>query len=235
MKRRLLISCVAVGLFAGFIDTPAASAQQSVNFFVGAFVPRGFDARDRNDVLLRNDFLLFDMKDFRGATAGGEYLVGLGDFFDASLGIGIYSRTTPTIYADFTHPGGAEIEQDLKLRVIPITATFRWLPIGHHDAIVPYVGGGVGIYRWRYSETGEFLDTQNNIFSDTTTYIASDTTVGPVVLGGVRIPIGSKGSGFGGEIRWQGGKANLPSNLGFAGPKLDLGGINYLFTVNVGF
>ena len=73
-------------------------------------------------------------------------------------GIGIYSRTSPAIYRDFTHPGGAEIEQDLKLRVVPITATFRFLPLGHRDAIVPYIGGGVGIYRWRYSEVGEFLD-----------------------------------------------------------------------------
>jgi hypothetical protein len=233
MKRRLLVSCIAVGLFAGFIDTPTASAQQSVNFFVGAFVPRGFDARDRNDVLLRNDFLVFDMKDFRGVTAGAEYLVGLGDFFDAGLGVGIYSRTVPTIYADFTHPGGAEIEQDLKLRIVPITATFRYLPIGHHDAIVPYIGGGVGIYRWHYTETGEFLDLNDRIFSDT--FVANGTTVGPVVLGGVRVPIGSRGSGLGFEVRYQGGKGDLPSNQGFAGTKIDLGGFNYLFTVNVGF
>ena len=77
MNRRLLVSCLAVGLFAGFIDTPTASAQQSINFFVGGFVPRSFDARGTiDDVLFENDgFLLFDMKDFRGATAGAEYLV----------------------------------------------------------------------------------------------------------------------------------------------------------------
>jgi hypothetical protein len=63
----------------------------------------------------------------------------------------------------------------------------------------------------------------------------SDTTVGPVVLGGVRFPVGSRGSGFGGEIRWQGGKGDLPAALNFAGPKIDLGGFNYLFTINVGF
>src|SRR6185436_14805207 len=137
------------------------------------------------------------------------------------------------IYADFTHPGGAEIEQDLKLRVVPITATFRWLPIGHHDAFVPYVGGGVGIYRWQYTETGEFLDLQNNIFSDT--FGADGTAIGPVVLGGVRVPIGSRGTGLGFEVCYQGGKGDLPSNQGFAGTKIDLGGFNYLFTFNVGF
>jgi hypothetical protein len=234
MMRRLLISCVVIGLFAGFIDTPAALAQQSINFYVGGFVPRGLDSRGTDDVLFQNgNFLLFDLKDFKGVTAGGEYLVGLGDFFDAGLGVGIYSKTSPAIYRDFLHPGGAEIEQDLKLRVIPVTATIRFLPLGHHDAIVPYVGGGVGIYRWRYSETGEFLDFSNNIFRDS--FVASDTTVGPVILGGVRIPVGTKGSGFGGEIRYQGGQGDLPSDNWPAGTKLNLGGFNYLFTINVGF
>jgi hypothetical protein len=226
---------MAVALFAGFIGTPTASAQQSVNFFVGAFVPRDLHARDLDDVLVQNsNFLLFDIKDFNGATAGAEYLVQLGNLFDAGVGVGIYSQTSPAIYRDFTHPGGAEIEQDLKLRVIPITATIRFLPLGHRSGIVPYFGGGVAIYRWRYSETGEFLDSQDNIFSDFETYHVSDTTVGPVVLGGVRFPVGSK-AGLGGEIRWQGGKGDLPAALNFAGPKIDLGGFNYLFTFNVGF
>jgi hypothetical protein len=236
MRRRPLFLRMALGLFSLFIGTATASAQQSVNFFVGAFVPHGFDSRGTDDVLFQNsNFLLFDMKDFRGITAGGEYLIGLGNFFDAGLGVGIYSRTSPAIYFDFTHPGGAEIEQDLKLRVIPITATFRFLPLGHRASVVPYVGGGVAIYRWRYQESGEFLDNFNNIFTDTTTYVANDTTVGPVVLGGVRIPVGSRGSGIGGEIRYQGGKGDLPPALQFAGPKINLGGFNYLFTVNVGF
>ena len=159
MNRRLLVSCVAVALLAGFVNPPIASAQQSVNFFVGAFVPRGFDGRDTSDVLYQNaGFLDFRMKDFNGATAGAEYLVQLGDFFDAGLGVGIYSRSVRTSDLDFQHPNGALVEQDLKLRMIPVTATFRFLPLGHHDAIVPYFGGGVGIYRWRYSEIGEFVD-----------------------------------------------------------------------------
>ncbi|MEO8260279.1 MAG: hypothetical protein ABI868_23230, partial [Acidobacteriota bacterium] len=172
--------------------------------------------------------------DFRGPTVGAEYLVQLSDFFDAGVGVGIYSRTSPSIDAFNTRPNGAEIEQELKLRVVPFTATFRFLPLGHHDAIVPYIGGGVGIYRWRYSEVGDFIDADDIIFHDTTTFNASGTTVGPVVLGGVRFPVGSRGSGFGGEVRWQGGKGDLPADK-FLGTTLDLGGVNLLFTVNIGF
>jgi hypothetical protein len=173
------------------------------------------------------------MKDFTGATAGAEYLVGLGDLFDAGLGVGIYSRTATAVDQFLVHPNGADIVSQLGLRIVPITATFRYLPLGHHDAFVPYIGGGVGIYNWRYTESGDFADSNNNIFSGT--FVGSGTAVGPVILGGIRIPVGHKGSGLGGEIRYQGGKGNLPSDQGFVGTKIDLGGFNYLFTMNFRF
>jgi hypothetical protein len=46
------------------VMTPAmASAQQSVNFTIGGFVPRGVDSRDSNDVLVKNlDFLAFNIR-----------------------------------------------------------------------------------------------------------------------------------------------------------------------------
>jgi hypothetical protein len=53
------------------------------------------------------------------------------------------------------------------------------------------------------------------------------------VLGGVRFPVGAVG--VGGEIRWQGAKADLPIEEGFAGSRIDLGGFNYLLTVNFRF
>jgi hypothetical protein len=97
--------------------------------------------------------------------------------------------------------------------------------------VQPYIGAGVGVFAWRYSETGEFIDSRNNIFVDS--FKATGSATGPVVLGGVRLPIGS--FGVGGEIRWQGAKADLPSDQGFAGSKISLGGFNYMFTMNFRF
>src|SRR5436853_135241 len=75
--RRWLLSLSAVALVAGFIATPAASAQQSVNLYVGGFTPRAEDARNGNDVLVHDrTFLDFNINDFHGATIGGEWLVG---------------------------------------------------------------------------------------------------------------------------------------------------------------
>src|SRR5262249_15170039 len=122
--------------------------------------------------------------------------------------------------------------QDLKLRIVPITATVRLLPLGHHAPVRPYVGAGVGIFAWRYSETGQFVDPfDNSIFSGN--FVGSGVNAGPVVLGGATIAIGNLG--FGGEVRWQSAKGTLPASQTFAGPKIDLGGFNYLFVVNVRF
>jgi hypothetical protein len=228
--RRLVLSLSVIAIVAGFITTPSASAQQSVNFLIGGFVP---DAREAHDVQFQNAaFSTFDIKDFNGATFSGEWLVGLGEMFDAGIGVGFYQRTSPAIFTAFVDQGGNDIEFDQKLRIVPVTATIRWLPFGHHAPVQPYVGGGVGIMSWRYSESGAFVDFQNNnnIFRDV--FTASGTKAVPVVLAGLTFPIGSVG--IGGEIRYQGGKADLTSDWP-VGTTVNLGGMNYLFVVNVRF
>jgi hypothetical protein len=229
--RRFVLSG-AGALVLGLLATPPASAQQSLNLYIGGFTPRGEDARDRNDVLVNNlNFLAFNIKDFNAATVGGEWIIGLGNNLEGSLGVGFYTRTVPTVYLEFTNTNGSEIEQDLKLRVVPFTATVRFLPMGRHNGIEPYIGAGVGVFNYRYSESGQFLATDRTIFRDT--FIGSGTATGPVILGGVRVPVGSWA--VGGEIRYQSAKGDLPSDQDFSGSKIDLGGFNYLFTLNVRF
>jgi hypothetical protein len=236
--RRLICTVSAFFFVLGIFATPPAAAQQSVNIFLGGFVPRTFDARDSNDVLVNNlacgECFAFRIRDFDGATAGAEWLVGLGDRFEGGLGVGIYSRNVPSVYANFTNKDGSEIGQNLKLRVVPFTATVRYLPLGHHDAFEPYIGAGVGVLNWRYTEAGTFIDFSNpkrTTFGGT--FAATGSATGPVILGGVRVPVGR--TDVGGEIRYQAAKGTLPGDEGFAGSKIDLGGFNYLFTINIRF
>jgi hypothetical protein len=236
--------CATAGVVAtvvGLVATPAASAQQSLNFTIGSFTPRGGDCiaagcpdRTNDDVLGNNlDFLAFNVKDFRGPTVGAEYLVGLGNSFEAGLGVGFYTRTVPSVYLDFVNSDGSEIEQDLKLRVIPFSATVRYLPMGRNNGIgiQPYIGGGVGVFVWRYRETGQFIDTNNAIFNDT--FTGSGSVAGPVILGGVRFPVGA--IALGGEVRWQKAVGDLPPAEDFGGNKIDLGGYTVNFTVGIKF
>lgn len=220
--------------FTAFLAAPAAAhAQQSVNFFLGGFVPRAEDARDRNDVLVNNlDFLAFRLRDFSGPTVGAEWLVALADQVEAGLGVGLSSRTVPSVYADLVNSNGREIEQELRLRIVPFTATVRWLPLGRRDAFTPYIGGGVSVMRFRYSETGEFVDTADgSIFRDA--FVGTGAASGPVILGGARFPVGSVD--LGGEVRYQHAVGDLPRDQGFSGSKIDLGGFSYLFTFNIRF
>ena len=230
--RRVITASLLALMVLGIFGSRVASAQQQISFSVGGFSPRAEDARTSSDVLVNNlDFLAFRISDFGGPLFGAEYLAGLGNNFDAGLGIGFYQRSVPTVYTDFTNSNGTEIEQTLKLRVVPFTATVRWLPLGHHNGVEPYIGAGVGVFNYRYSESGQFLATDSSIFRGT--FVGSGTATGPVILGGIRVPVGSWG--VGGELRYQSAEGKLPADQDFSGSKIDLGGITYTFTINVRF
>jgi outer membrane protein W len=230
--RRLMTAGLMTVAILGLVEIREASAQQQISFSVGGFSPRSETARVSGDVLVADlDFLAFRIGDFSGPLFGAEYLTALGDNFDAGFGVGFYQRTVPTVYNDFVNANGTEIEQDLKLRVVPFTASVRWLPMGHHNGVEPYIGAGVGVFSYRYSETGQFLATDGSIFRGN--FVGSGTATGPVILGGIRVPVGSWG--VGGELRYQAASGTLPADQDFAGSKIDLGGLSYTFTINIRF
>ena len=211
----------------------AAQADSVVTFNVGYLALKGEDGRTENDVLVRNlDFLAFELDDFNGATIGGEWALGIGEFLEAGVGVGYYKRTVPSVYRDFVDSDGTEIEQDLKLRITPVTFLARFFPLGRGSGVQPYLGAGVGLFAWRYSETGEFVDTSDfSIFRES--YVDSGNAFGPVLLGGVRFSAGSVL--IGGEFRYQDATADLDPAVGFADEEIDLGGYSTLFTVGFRF
>ena len=99
-------------------------------------------------------------------------------------------------------------------------------------AVQPYIGGGVGVFAGATRETGEFVDFATRRSSARPSSAAA-RAAGPVILGGVRFPLGSWV--IGGEIRYQSAEGELPPDQGFSGDKIDLGGFNYLVTFNVRF
>ncbi|CAN5696936.1 hypothetical protein BH24ACI5_BH24ACI5_04810 [soil metagenome] len=209
-------------------------SRQAIGFNLGYFALKGDDARVADDVLFNNqDSLLFDMKDFNGATFGAEYLFALTDYLEAGAGISFYQRTVPSIYRRLQNDDGSEIEQDLKLRQTPIAATLRFLPLGRRTAFQPYVGAGIGWINWRYSETGQFVDFNDEVFRDS--FTAKGTATGPVILGGIRFPMADVWT-IGGEIRWHRADGDTGGiDAGFLGDKIDLGGLTYNFGIHFRF
>jgi hypothetical protein len=238
---RKILAASAFLLVLGLAFGSSAQAQQRLNIQLGNFWVRGEDGRPgatafnpptNTDVLiadLRDPIapLGFQVKDFNGVTGGAEWLMGIGNYLDIGAGIGIYSRTVATSYAFLVNTDQSEITQSLKLRIVPVTATIRFLPLGHDAVVQPYIGAGLGIFMWRYSESGNFVASDLSTFQ--ATYVGSGTNVGPVVVAGATIPLG-RTFGIGAEVRYQRATGKLTTyiqdpNNGFLGDRIDLGGM----------
>jgi len=234
--------------------TPSvASAQidQLIGFSGGGFFPRTEGSRTSGDVLLTNlDTFSLDpagpgddigrgLEAWRGGQFGGEYLLGLGDWVEAGVSVNFYQRSLNSQYRDYTNPDNSEITQQFKLRIVPVTASARWFPTGRTTPVQAYVGAGINFYKWKYTEDGNFIDFTNPnanplpIFSGT--FEDTGTAVGPVVLGGVRVPFAHNHFLVGGEFRYQWGTADLDPSQNFASNKLDLGGASAVATFHVRF
>jgi hypothetical protein len=223
-----------------------ASAQVIHSFTLGAgvFAPRSFDTRVAGDVLVANltqpevlpgvtGSLEFGIKKFRAYPVFGEWNVSFGNHVEIGAGVGFYQRAVNSRYADLVNGArnNADIEQTLRLRVIPLTGVVRFLPFGEVGGFQPYVGVGVAVLNFRYSETGEFVDLSDfAIFQDR--YVANGTAVGGLVLGGLRLPMGGDVYALTLEGRYQRAEGKTGGlNAGFLGDKIDLSGAFF----NIGF
>jgi len=236
MPRSLSAGLTSAVLVVGLliVGSGSAFAQQSLVLNFGHFAVRGEDTRVFDDVLLENlNLFAFDVRDFNNGTAGAEWLVGAGDYFDAGLGVGFYQQTVPSVYNDFINDDGSEIFQDFRLRVVPLTATVRVLPFGRHASVQPYFGVGIGLYDWRYSEVGEFIDFDTfDVFRDQ--FSATGRDVGGLMLGGLRVPVGDRfAAGF--EVKYHSATGRVGIDQGFLSERIDLGGFATQFTLQIGF
>jgi outer membrane protein W len=237
MTVRLMLAAAAVLAASG-----SASAQQTLNFNIGYFTVLGRDARTGADcsncgrdvdvLIANNDFLTFDIDDFNGATVGGEWLIALGRYAEAGAGLSFSRRTVPSVYTNYVNINGNEVDQDLRLRLLPIDLTVRVLPLGQRSTFQPYFGAGLSVINWRYSEFGNFINfalPERPVFP--AEYVASGTNTGPVVVGGARWADG--GISVGGEVRYRRGVGDLDED--FAANKIDLGGWTYQATIGYRF
>src|SRR5258705_3154301 len=185
MLRKFLLGLALLcgGLFG---DARPALEQQTFNISLGYFSVRGEDARVDGDVLNANrSFLTFDVSEMSGGSLGAEWLAPLGQYLEAGAGLAFTRRTIPTVYTNFIDTDGTEIDQQLRLRTVPATFTFRVLPLGQQSGFQPYLGAGLAVINLRYSESGEFVDFRDrSIFRNA--YVASGTQTGPVALCGIR-------------------------------------------------
>jgi hypothetical protein len=244
MSRRFILAALLVVLVAAPAAAGPRPGPSQISFSLGYFTPRGEDARGAGDVLLADlGYFAFRIQDFNDASVGADYLYSLGDFFEIGAGISYFRGKTVSTYADLTYEDGSEILQELKLTMVPLTATVRFLPLSKNAPIEPYIGAGFVFLPWRYSEIGDFVDYETDpptIFHPEGGYRDSGTATGLVVLGGARAHLGTRYA-IGGEIRYQKGSSAIGTDCSndsqacFYGDKIDLGGLTYNFTFSARF
>ncbi|HSE39627.1 MAG TPA: outer membrane beta-barrel protein [Acidobacteriota bacterium] len=166
--------------------SPASAG--SINVLAGYAMPSG-----DSDVFQQNEReLTFEPDDLNDFSISVGYDFFLGDYVNLGGSFSWYEGDTDAIDRDFVFEDGSPIFRNVRLQIVPLEANVKFLPVGRDAVLIPYVGGGVGVYFWEYEEFGDFVvnrDPTNPDFISGTAF-SDGADPGFHVEGGVYIPIG---------------------------------------------
>jgi Outer membrane protein beta-barrel domain len=175
-------------LFMFLCATAALPASAgSVNALFGWVQPSG-----DSDIYSQNEqettFRVNDLDGF-GGSVGYDFF--LGDYVNVGAGFSYYANDTTVEDVDFEFQNGQPILRDIRLEIYPIEANIKFLLTGRDTVVIPYVGGGFGIYFWNYEEIGDFIFDRNTNPHIVSGHSFSDgADPGWHVEAGVFIPVG---------------------------------------------
>jgi Outer membrane protein beta-barrel domain len=180
MKKLLLAM-----IFSGFVSVPVFA--DSVNVLFGYAIPRGdSDVYQQNEA--ETTFRVKDLNDFIGSVGYDHFF---GDHISLGGNFAYYQGETTVQDRLFLFPDGRPAFRDIRLEIVPLEIALKVLPIGRNVPVIPYFGGGGGIYYWQYEEVGDFVINRNTadprIISGTAYSDGYDP--GWHVEGGVQIPV----------------------------------------------
>lgn len=207
---------------------PASSSASGIELRLGGFEPRG-----HSDLFTDVDELFaVSPRDFRGFTGGIEYSLDVGDHFEVGFHLDGYGRTVFSEYRDFEREDGSPILQDLRLNIVPLGATLRFLPAGRRARISPYVAAGGGVFFYQYEEQGEFIDFFDDNEISTDAFVSDGAAPGFHVAGGLRVGV-SPDFSVTGEVRYQRARTKMDDD--FALNRIDLSGTSVTVGVHLRF
>ena len=151
-KSQVVLGALMCAGLAGLF--PAEAAASGLEVRIGGMVPRA------KSILFDDSVVLYTVEkdDFAGAFGGIEFTKNLSPNIELGLSIDGYGREIPTVYRDFARPSGRDIEQTLRLVIVPTSAIIRFQPRGRYRTFTPYAGVGVAAVFWQYEEFGDFID-----------------------------------------------------------------------------
>ncbi len=181
---------------------PASARAGGIEVRGGGLFPRA------NSDLFHDDAELYtvEKKDWRGFTGGVEYAFDVADHVELGFHIDGYGRDIPTVYRDFTRDDDSEIFQTLRLDLVPVGVSLRFLPARRRAPIAPYVTVGADVIGYHYEEWGDFIDFFSpglDVSSDS--FRSDGAALGFHVAGGLRVALGHDFM-ITGEVKYLGGQ-----------------------------
>ncbi|MEW5805746.1 MAG: hypothetical protein AB1756_00065 [Acidobacteriota bacterium] len=211
----------------------------SISFKLGLFRPDG----DSHFWKETEEIFTFNSQDLKDLNVGVDFTTSINRILEFSIGVDYFHSSATSEYRDYIGDDGFPIVHDTVLEIIPVQATFKVLPGGRYtegrrrlflNKIIPYIGGGLGLYLWEYRETGEFIDFGDEtlpIYYDS--FFSDGVAVGAHALAGLEIAFDSNWSILM-EAKYNSVDDDLNNDFVDYGT-IDLSGWNFTFGTSVRF
>ena len=188
---RATAAVLALGLVAA---SPGAGWASGLELRIGGFFPRAQSDLFQDDQELYSpagETRGVSKDDWKGVYGGAEYSFNVADHVEMGISLDGYSKSIPTVYKDFTRPNGNEIEQELRLTVVPLGVSLRVLPLDRYASVQPYATVGADVLFYKYEEFGDFIDFfSNNLDISADSFKSDGAVFGGHAAAGLRIPLG---------------------------------------------
>lgn len=184
-----------------------------VSFRLGYFTPRA----DSDLWQIEFENMSFTDSDFQSAMFCFSYEYFINPQISFSVSVDAYNQQKAGFYegyvgyadadGDWAYPdiyvGDFDPSHSFSVTITPIQASVKLTPLGRGQKIIPYIGGGVGVYIWSVKLQGDMVD-----FSDEWYDVQEGVTIYPIYtidareesrvaigfhgFGGIMVPIGRR-------------------------------------------
>jgi hypothetical protein len=247
MKRILSILVVLL------LVSPGVMFADIITFRLGYFFPTASSELWQ----IEFDNMTFTKTEFAGSTFGFAYEYFVTNNFSVQVVFDGYSKNKSGFYQDYVayefsdgtwaYPGDFEGDyvpgHAFKISVTPIQLSLKIAPLGRRGRLIPFIGGGIGVYVWSARLQGDLID-----FDDVWWDEDFDVEVYPIYfadirddnklafgfhgLAGAMFPLANRIS-IEGEVKYNFAKGSLDRFVGF--DKIDLSGLQISLGINYWF
>jgi len=201
-----------IALTALILMSPSFVFSDIVSFKVGYFIPRA-----QSDLWeIEFDNMSFSKSNFQNTNFGFNYEYFLLRELSLVLCVDGYTKQKSGFYNDYyafqdeegdfyafiDEPEGDVIPHVFSVSVTPIQLGIKFTPLGRKSKLIPYIGGGVGVYLWNVRLQGEMIDfsqwvefidgTIGHPIYSTDAREENKFTVGYHVFGGFMMPVANR-------------------------------------------